>query len=109
MIPSTHLSLLCALKASHLREAAWEQFQRRYQETILRWCVRRGLQAADAEDVTQAIWVRLLRSLPEHEHDTSRPFRSWLKTVVTNAIRDFLRSARRHPGNRGVGGSSFQD
>src|SRR5439155_26849261 len=60
MIPSTHLSLLVALKASGGREAAWGQFHRRYHETITRWCIRHGLQAADAEDVTQAVWTRLL-------------------------------------------------
>jgi RNA polymerase sigma-70 factor (ECF subfamily) len=109
MIPSTHLSLLVALKASDQRDAPWERFHRRYHETIVRWCLRRGLQPADAEDVTQAVWARLLRSLPEHQHDPSRPFRSWLKTVVANAIRDLFRAQRRHPGDRGIGGSSLQD
>jgi RNA polymerase sigma factor (sigma-70 family) len=109
VIPSTHLSLLAALKASGQREAAWERFQRLYHGTILRWGLRHGLQPADAEDVTQAVWERLLRSLPGHEHDPSRRFRSWLKAVVANAIRDLLRAARRRPGDRAVGGSSFQD
>ena len=109
MIPSTHLSLLVALKALDQREAAWERFQKLYHGTLLQWCLRHGLQPADAEDVTQAVWERLLRSLPEHEHDPSRPFRSWLKAVVINAIRDLFRAARRRPGDRAVGGSSFQD
>ncbi len=109
MIPSTHLSLLVALKATEQRGAAWERFQARNHETIFRWCVRRGLQPADAEDVTQAVWARLLRALPEHQHDPSRPFRSWLKAVVANAVRDLFRAEQRRPGDRGVGGSVFQE
>jgi RNA polymerase sigma-70 factor (ECF subfamily) len=109
MIPSTHFSLLVALKASEQREAAWERFHERYHNTIVQWCVRRGLQPADAEDVTQAVWSRLLRALPEHEHDPARPFRSWLKTVVANAIRDLYRAQQRHPGDRGLGGDGPQD
>jgi RNA polymerase sigma factor (sigma-70 family) len=105
MIPSTHFSLLFALKASEQQGAAWERFHQRYHNTIVQWCVRRGLQPADAEDVTQAVWTRLLRALPEHDHDPSRPFRSWLKTVVANAIRDLFRADQRHPGDRGVGGN----
>jgi RNA polymerase sigma-70 factor (ECF subfamily) len=103
------LSLLGALKASGQREAAWAQFHQRYHETISRWCVRHGLQSADAEDVAQAVWTRLLRALPEHEHDPSRPFRSWLKAVVANAIRDLFRAERRHPGDHGAGGSVALD
>jgi RNA polymerase sigma-70 factor (ECF subfamily) len=109
VIPSTRLSLLGALKAAGQREAAWAQFHQRYHETISRWCVRHGLQSADAEDVAQAVWTRLLRALPEHEHDPSRPFRNWLKAVVANAIRDLFRAERRRPGERGAGGSVALD
>jgi RNA polymerase sigma-70 factor (ECF subfamily) len=109
MIPSTHLSLLVALKASDQRDAPWERFHRRYHATIVAWCLRRGLQPADAEDVTQAVWARLVRALPEHRHDPSRPFRSWLKAVVANAIRDLFRAQRRHPADRGIGGDSAHD
>ena len=109
MIPSTHLSILEALKDTGLREAAWERFQSRYRETILRWFARRGLQPADAEDVTQAVLLRLYQSLPKHAHDPARPFRSWLKAVVGNALRDRHRAERRRPGDRGAGGSSAQE
>jgi RNA polymerase sigma factor (sigma-70 family) len=109
MIPSTHLSLLKALQDEGQWPAAWERFQKRYQETLFRWCLRRGLQAADAEDVTQAVLTRLFQSLPHHEHDPARRFRRWLKAVVNNAIRDLERAARRHPADRAIGGSDFQE
>jgi RNA polymerase sigma-70 factor (ECF subfamily) len=109
MIPSTHLSILNALKEAGPSEEAWERFQRRYEGTILRWCLRHGLQQADAEDITQRVLLKLYRTLPGHEHDPSRPFRSWLSTVVANAVRDFFRQAERHPDARGAGGTSFQE
>ncbi len=63
------------------------------------------LQPASAEDVTQAVFVKLLEALPRYEHDSSRPFRNWLKAVVHNALRDGHRAERRRPGDHGVGGS----
>src|SRR6478672_4626885 len=99
MIPSTHLSLFAALKDSEHQRSAWERLHGRYHETIFRWCLRHGLQPADAEDVTQTVWTRLLRGLPEHEHDAGRPFRCWLKAVVANAIRDRFRAEGRRAGN----------
>jgi RNA polymerase sigma-70 factor (ECF subfamily) len=109
MIPSTHLSLLNALKVAGRQDAAWERFHNLYRETIRHWCLRRGLQPADAADVTQAVLLRLFRSLPHHDHDPSRRFRSWLKAVVNNAIRDVYRDGQRHPGDRAAGGSDFHE
>jgi RNA polymerase sigma-70 factor (ECF subfamily) len=108
MIPSTHYSLFARLKVAEQKKDAWERLHALYHETIYRWCLRHGLQPADAEDVTQVVWAHLLRALPEHEHDGTRPFRCWLKAVVVNAIRDRLRAEGRRPGGRGVGGS-FQE
>jgi RNA polymerase sigma factor (sigma-70 family) len=106
MIPSTHLSLLEALKDPDQRHAAWERLQRRYEETIYRWCVKHSLQPATAEVVTQTILVRLYERLPEHRHNPSHRFRSWLKAVVRNAICDWYRQL---PPDHPVGGSTFQD
>jgi RNA polymerase sigma-70 factor, ECF subfamily len=54
------------------------------------------------------VLLRLVRALPNHQHDPSRPFRNWLKALVENAIRDFYRAQNRHPADRGVGGSDVQ-
>jgi RNA polymerase sigma-70 factor (ECF subfamily) len=109
MIPSTHLSLLNALKDAGQQGAAWERFHGRYRDTIYAWCVRWGLQPASAEDVTQQVFLKLFQALPEHGHDPAQPFRHWLKAVVHNALRDLRRAERRHPADRGVGGPGFQN
>ena len=105
-IPSTHDSLLAAL-GQEPAESAWAAFHDRYREVILAWCRRRGLEA-EAEDVTQEILLKLLRVLPQHVHDPGHGlFRSWLKTVVQNALRDYWRKNQRHPEPPGIGGSTF--
>lgn len=109
MIPSTHLSLLEALTDPRRRNAAWTQFQGRYEQTIYRWCVRCRLQPAAAEAVTQAVLVRLYEKLPEHQHQPDKRFRSWLKAVVNNAVRDVFRNAQNHTADFAEGGSGVQE
>ena len=93
-LPATSYALLRDIKREDRREAAWAAFQRQYGDVILAWCRRRGLTLHTAEDLTQEVLLKLFHALPKHEHDPTRGlFRSWLKTVVENAIRDY-RAAR---------------
>jgi RNA polymerase sigma-70 factor (ECF subfamily) len=106
-IPSTHISLLCALGEESRQEDAWAVFQAAYREVILGWCKRRGLNRDAAEDLTQEILIKLLNALPHYKHQADRGrFRSWLKTVVENVLSDHLRRQRRRPEPVGVGGSA---
>jgi RNA polymerase sigma-70 factor (ECF subfamily) len=109
VIPSTHVSLLCDLREGVRREEAWAAFQARYRDVIFGWCLRRGLPADTAEDLTQDVLLKLFEQLPRYKHDPQRgQFRGWLKAVVNNALTDFWRKQRRRP-DRGVGGTSFQE
>jgi RNA polymerase sigma factor (sigma-70 family) len=105
-IPSTHISLLCELgKSGH--DESWKVFHARYRGVIFGWCLRRGLSLDDAEDMTQDVLLKLFQQLPQYRHDPARgQFRSWLKTVVNNALTDFWRRQQRAP-ERGVGGTAF--
>jgi len=103
-IPSTHISLLCDVREGARRHEAWAVFQTRYRGVIVGWCLRRGLSADSAEDLTQDVMLKLFQQLPQHSHDPSRgQFRGWLKAVVNNALTDFWRRQRRRP-ERGDGG-----
>ena len=106
-IPSTHISLLCELGKGGRRDEAWEVFHDRYRGVILRWCLRRGLPADGAEDLTQDILLKLFQQLPQYKHDPARgQFRGWLKVVVNNTLTDFWRRQKRHPEPAGVGGTT---
>ena len=106
-IPSTHISLLCDVRAESRRDEAWAVFHSRYRDVILGWCLRRGLPPDAAEDLTQDVLLKLFRHLPRYRHDAEKGlFRGWLTAVVNTALSNFWRGQRRRP-ERGVGGTAF--
>jgi RNA polymerase sigma-70 factor (ECF subfamily) len=87
----TRLSLLVRLtRSGPSDERAWREFVDYYAPVIYRWCVRRGLQDTDAQDVTQQVLLKLATKLPAFTYDPSRSFRSWLRTLTYHAWADFL-------------------
>jgi RNA polymerase sigma-70 factor (ECF subfamily) len=106
IIPSTHLSMVFPLQEDDQSEQAWQAFHARYQEVILTWCRRRELPCAWAEDLTQEIWLKLLREIRSYNPAKGR-LRSWLKTVVNNTLTDFWRRQQGKPERGGVGGTAF--
>ena len=51
---------------------AWREFDERYRDLILRYCRRRDLQEADAEDVRQQVMLGLTQSLPRFTYDPTK-------------------------------------
>lgn len=83
---ATHTTLLARMSAGQ-DSAAWSEFVDRYGSLIRRFCVLRGLQTSDADDVLQDVLVDLNRAMPNFRYDpTKGKFRSYLKTVVVHAI-----------------------
>src|SRR5262245_34298307 len=84
--PQTRPSLLARVRSSQDSDA-WRQFEAAYADLIIRYCVRSGLQLADAEDVRQTLLAKLARSLRHFEYDPGRGrFRDYLGRCVRNAI-----------------------
>ncbi len=90
----TSLSLLCALQQPEHHEESWRRLVERYGSKIYSWCIHRGLQATDADDVTQMVLIKLAAKMREFEYDPGQSFRGWLRRVTENTIVDFLRSLR---------------
>jgi RNA polymerase sigma factor (sigma-70 family) len=83
---TTRPSLLSRIRESD-DQTAWVEFDRRYSNLILRYCIRYGLSYSDAEDVRQTVLMNLARALKRFEYDAKRGrFRSYLGRVVRNAI-----------------------
>jgi RNA polymerase sigma-70 factor (ECF subfamily) len=78
------------------------EFVRRYGPQVYRWCRRWQLQEADAEDVTQAVLVRLSARMRTFTHDPAGSFRGYLRTVARYAWCDFLETSKQ-PGAGGGG------
>ncbi len=82
----THSTLLVRLRDAG-DGGAWREFLERYGDLIRGFCTRRGLQAADVEDVCQDVMMSLTKAMGKFEYDPARGlFRSYLKTVVVHAI-----------------------
>ncbi|WP_020470170.1 RNA polymerase sigma factor [Zavarzinella formosa] len=74
---------------------AWSRFVTLYGPKIYAWCRAWKLQEADAEDVTQAVLMKLVFVLREFEYDPRKSFRAWLKTVTHHVWRDFAKHQAR--------------
>jgi RNA polymerase sigma-70 factor (ECF subfamily) len=85
--------------------AAWQEFIEIYRPVILRLAQRKGMQAADAEDVAQEVSAVVAKAVEQWEHDPQRAkFRTWLHRVANNAI---LNAFSRGKPDRGAGGPSL--
>lgn len=84
-------------------QRSWKQFVDLYTPLIYVWAGRMGLQASDAADVVQDVFVTLLRAMPEFRYETGGSFRAWLRTVVVNHWRDRCRrQAAALPGGQAI-------
>jgi RNA polymerase sigma factor (sigma-70 family) len=88
--PKTSAAMLEEMRDPNNREV-WSRFVGRYEKVIGNWCRKRGLQDADADDVTQQILLILLDEMPEFVYDpTKGRFRDWLSVITRNACFRFL-------------------
>lgn len=95
---ATHTTLLARL-ADAGDAHAWHDFLARYGDLIRGFCLRRGLQAADCEDIQQEVLLALTKSMGQFRYDPAKGlFRSYLKTVVMNAISRRLCQNTAHAG-----------
>ncbi|MEL7500025.1 MAG: sigma-70 family RNA polymerase sigma factor [Planctomycetota bacterium] len=94
-LPQTRQSLLVRL--SQKSGDAWSEFLEVYEQSIYSFARRRGLQDADAWDVTQDVLAAVEKKVATWDHDpTLGKFRGWLFRVARNiAVDKILAQARR--------------
>jgi len=91
----TRPSLILRIRDSRDREA-WGEFVALYAPLVYRFARQRGLQDADAADVTQDVLRTVARSIGRFVYDRARgTFRGWLMSVARTRICDFLASRQR--------------
>jgi RNA polymerase sigma-70 factor (ECF subfamily) len=100
---ATRPSLLMRIRDVNDAES-WRTFVNTYAPLVHGYCRKRGLQDADAADVTQEVLAQVARSIRAFEHDPARGrFRDWLRTVIQGKL---VRWAERRPRERSVAGDA---
>lgn len=83
--PQTRSSLIAQVQSPEHREA-WDQFVLIYRPVIYRMARRRGMQDADAQDLSQDVLIRISKSIEGWVPQEGVRFRHWLRKVASNAI-----------------------
>src|SRR5947209_20292009 len=97
----TRASLLARLGDPQDR-AAWRQFVELYGSLVYRFARQRGLQDADAADLTQEVFLTLAQTAGRWHYDRERgSFRHWLYGVTRHKIAKFFQRRQSQPVGSG--------
>jgi RNA polymerase sigma-70 factor (ECF subfamily) len=103
----TRLSLLARLENPE-DQAAWAQFVELYGGLVYGFARDRGLQDADAADLTQEVFLDIARTAGRWRYDPKQgPFRAWLYGVTRHKLARFLQ--RRGSQPLGTGDSNARE
>ena len=102
-MPETRHSLILQIQDPTNQEA-WDAFTQIYRPVVYRLARGRGLQDADADDLTQQVLMSVARAIPDWQRQPNTRFRHWLSRIARNAI---LNALTRNRQQVGVGGSDF--
>ena len=97
MAYSTDIPLLSKLCCKKGTESDWHHFYSNYRGLIAKWCYQMGIASSDFDDIFHDVLIKLVDALPNYNRNEGHRFRSWLKTVVVNALIDRLRLSENNP------------
>jgi RNA polymerase sigma-70 factor (ECF subfamily) len=101
----TSASLLDSLRRADDGDA-WSKLVDLYSPLIHRWLKRHGAALGDVDDVAQEVLTVVVRRLPEFRREPrTGAFRSWLRTITANCLRDHWRRENKQPA--AIGGTDF--
>ena len=103
----TSLSLLDRIRETDDAKS-WDRLVALYAPLLKRWIVWYQVQESDADDIVQDVLTVVARDLATFEHNQrAGAFRSWLRTILVNRIREFWRSRKYQP--MATGTSSIEE
>jgi len=107
MEPTTRPSLVLRLR-DPADGAAWAEFVELYEPLVHRLARSKGLQDADAHDLTQEVFTAVAAAVSRWDPDPAKGrFRAWLSRITRNLLVNFLAAHRRRPC--GSGSTSIQE
>ena len=99
--PETRASLLLRIRDPE-DQLAWQEFSSMYRPVVFNLARRRGMQAADADDLAQHVLLAISQAIETFEIDPERgTFRTWLKTIARRAIINALTRGKRDQASGG--------
>jgi RNA polymerase sigma-70 factor (ECF subfamily) len=103
--PATRPSRLVRLGDASQHEA-WQEFVEIYEPVVCRLARQMGLQHADAQDLTQEVFVAVEKAIGRFDPESEQgSFRGWLFRIARNLTINFL---TRQKGPRGTGDTGIQ-
>ena len=90
---TTPVSLLKRLKQP-AADRDWQRFVDLYTPLLFYWARQAGLRPPDDADLVQEVFLLLVKKLPDFDYDQRKSFRGWLRTLMTNRLRDQWRRAK---------------
>ena len=90
----TRVTLLAKLKKTE-NDEAWLEFESIYRGFILSLILRMGINADDAEDISQAVLTKVWQKIEDFEYNQNKGrFHNWLAAMTRNTVKDFFRTKK---------------
>jgi RNA polymerase sigma-70 factor (ECF subfamily) len=78
--------------------ADWQRLVDLYTPLIRGWLRRYGVRPDDGDDLVQDVLAVVVRRVPEFQHNHRRgAFRSWLRHIAVNRLREYWRQLKARP------------
>lgn len=102
MSEATSISLL-GRAADPADSDSWDRLAELYVPLMRRWLVQYDVQRSDADDLIQEVLAVLMQELPQFDHNQrTGAFRSWLRKILVNRLRNLWRSRKYEPQAKGT-------
>jgi RNA polymerase sigma-70 factor, ECF subfamily len=96
-VSPTSVSLLDRLKVARPDASDWNRLQVVYLPLIQRWLGRVPGLGDEAADIAQEVMLVVFREVPRFDRQREGSFRTWLRRVAVNKVRNYRRQRQRRP------------
>ena len=96
--PATTCSSLLIRVRDRADAGAWGRFVALYSPLLRDWLRRNGIPPHDHDDLVQDVLHAVAKEMPDFTYDRQAGgFRGWLRTVLTNRLRNYWRQRQSRP------------